>query len=140
MAENPIINEQIPAENKQEQYPGFEQLKERVLNIETKLGQEGAHEQKQETIKEEIKSHLKEIQQQSPVLATPLNDRDEAKEIRQFDPDQQVQALVSLVFEKGLNNAVSIAKSLDNPAILDSFHDALADKYYEKLVQEGVIK
>ena len=49
-------------------------------------------------------------------------------------------ALVSLVFEKGLDAAVSVAKQLENPAILDEFHDILADRYYKELVEKKIIK
>ena len=46
----------------------------------------------------------------------------------------------SLVFEKGLDAAVSVAKQLENPAILDEFHDILADRYYKELVDKKIIK
>ncbi len=48
--------------------------------------------------------------------------------------------MVSLVFEKGLEEAISVAKGIDNPAILDEFHDILADRYYKELVEKKIIK
>jgi hypothetical protein len=48
--------------------------------------------------------------------------------------------LISLVFEKGLKEAISVARHLQNPAILDEFHDTLVDQFYEKLVREKIIK
>ena len=75
-----------------------------------------------------------------PATAAPLATRDEADEIKKFPPSQQIGALVSLVFEKSLSEAVQVAKNLDNPAILDEFHDILADRYYKILIDKKIIK
>jgi len=75
-----------------------------------------------------------------PSTAAPLATRDEADEIKKFPPSQQVGALVSLVFEKSLNEAISVARQLGNPAILDEFHDILADRYYKILIEKKIIK
>jgi len=48
--------------------------------------------------------------------------------------------LVTLVSEKGLNEAISVALALDNPAILDEFHDTLVDHYYQVLVEKEIVK
>ena len=48
--------------------------------------------------------------------------------------------LIDPVFEKGLDAAVSVARELNNPAILDEFHDILADRYYKELVAKKIIK
>ena len=45
-----------------------------------------------------------------------------------------------MVFEKGVIEAVEVAKKLDNPYLLDEFHDALVDKLYDKLVEQGKLK
>ena len=83
-------------------------------------------------VKREIKKYLQELQQ-TPSTAAPLAVRDEAKEIKKFPASQQVGALISLVFEKGLENTISVARQLNNPAILDEFHDLLVDRYYKEL-------
>ncbi|MBI2041657.1 MAG: hypothetical protein HYT20_01380 [Candidatus Nealsonbacteria bacterium] len=122
--------------------PEIEALKERVMQLETRLKKEQpfvSPEKKEEKVKQDIKDYLQELQQ-IPSTAAPLATRDEAKEIKKFPASQQVGALVSLVFEKGLDAAVSVAKELNNPAILDEFHDILADRYYKELVEKKIIK
>ncbi len=78
--------------------------------------------------------------QQTPSFAAPLSVRDEADEIAKFPTGQQVGALISLVFDKGLEKAISTARNLNNPAILDEFHDILADRYYKELVEKKILK
>ena len=122
--------------------PEIEALKERVMQLETRLKKEQpsvSPEKKEEKVKQDIKEYLQGFQQ-TPSTAAPLATRDEAKEIKKFSASQQVGALVFLVFEKGLDAAVSVAKQLENPAILDEFHDILADRYYKELVEKKIIK
>jgi hypothetical protein len=90
-------------------------------------------------VKQEIKSYLRELQQ-TPAFASPPTTRDEAKEIAKFEPSQQVGALVSLVFQKGLPQAISVVRALNNPAILDEFHDTLVDHYYKILLEKKILK
>lgn len=121
--------------------PKIRELKERIEKLETQLKKEQVSipEEKEKIVKREIKSYLQELQQ-APSLAAPLTTRDEAKEIKKFEPNQQVGALVLLVFEKGLLEAISVAKTLGNPALLDEFHDTLVDHYYKVLVEKEIIK
>ena len=121
--------------------PEIEVLKEKVEKLEAQLKKERVPipEEKEKMVKQEIKSYLREIQQ-TPPFAAPPKTRDEAKEIEKFPSSQQVGALVSLVFEKGLPEAISVARALENPALLDEFHDTLVDRYYETLIQKGVLK
>lgn len=120
----------------------IEALKGRVEQLESQLKRERpsiSAESEQEAVKREIKSYLRELQQ-IPATAAPLATRDEAGEISKFPPSQQIGALVSLVFEKSLEEAIAVARQLDNPAILDEFHDILADRYYKELVEKKIIK
>jgi len=130
-------NPEIP----QREYPEIKILKERIEKLEVQLKKEKeiVPEEKEKMVKQKIKSYLQEIQQ-TPVFAPPPATRDEAKEIAKFEPSQQVGVLVSLVFEKGLPEAISVARALDNPAILDEFHDSLVDRYYETLIEKGILK
>lgn len=117
-------------------------LNERIKNLESRLEKEQSlisPEIEKKEIKKEIKTYLKELQKM-PSTAAPVSTRDETKEIEKFPASQQVGALISLVFEKGLNQAISVAKGIDNPAILDEFHDILVDRYYEELIKKGIIK
>ena len=45
-----------------------------------------------------------------------------------------------MAFSKGMTQAMKAANALKNPHILDDFHDKLADKYYEKLLEARKIK
>jgi len=120
----------------------FKVLRERVEHLEAQFKKEQlsiSPEKEEKAVKQEIKSYLRELQQ-TPSGAAPLATRDEATEIKKFPLNQQVGALISLVFEKGIEKAVSIAKGMDNPAILDEFHDILVDRYYKELLEKKIIK
>lgn len=120
--------------------PEVEELKKRIEKLESQLKKERViSEEKEKVFKEEIKSHIREVQQ-TPVFAPPTATRDEADEISKFEPSQQVGALLNLVFEKGLPQALSVAKALNNPAILDEFHDILVDRYYEMLIEKKIVR
>lgn len=122
--------------------PEIEALKQRVEQLEAQLNREkepASPEREEKAVKEEIKSYLRELQQLPPTAA-PLATRDEADEIKKFPSNQQVGALVALVFEKSLDEAISVAKQLNNPAILDEFHDILTDRYYKELVEKKILK
>jgi hypothetical protein len=116
----------------------IEELKSRIEKLESELKKEKPPVQ-EKIVKREIKNYIEEVQK-TPSFAPPVSTRDEAEEIAKFQPSQQVGALVSLVFQKGLSQAVSVAKQLDNPAILDEFHDILVDRYYKEMVKRGIIK
>jgi len=119
--------------------PEIRELKERIEKLEAVMKSERAPLEKEKMVKEEIDSYLKELQK-LPSFAPPKTTRDEAKEIAKFPTSQQVGVLVSLVFEKGLRQAISVAKTLGNPAILDEFHDILVDRYYQILIEKKIIK
>lgn len=119
--------------------PDIEQLKERVEQLEAQLKKERAPEEKEKIVKQEIDKYLTKMQKM-PSFAAPKVVRDEAKELKNFPSTQQVGALVSLVFDKGLPEAISVAKALNNPAVLDEFHDILIDRYYQILIEKGILK
>jgi hypothetical protein len=122
--------------------PETEALQARVEQLESQLKKEQpaiSPEEEEKIVKKEIKGYLNEIQQIS-VSSLPLSSRDDAGEIKKFPIERQVEALVSLVFEKGLSRAVSVAKQMKNPAILDGLHDALVDEYFKEMVARKIIK
>lgn len=119
--------------------PEVEALRERIERSEARMEKGKMPEEKENIVKREIKEYLREFQQ-APSSAAPLAMRDEASEIKKFPANQQVGVLISLVFEKGLENAISVARQLNNPAILDEFHDILADRYYKILIDKKIIK
>lgn len=124
---------------KEQKNPEIRELKERIRRIEGQLEERKTLREKEELIKKEIRNYLQELQK-TPDFAPPVATRDEVKEISNLEPSQQVGALISLVFEKGLLRAVSLAQALNNPAILDEFHDTLVDRYFQILIEKGIIK
>ena len=131
----PASPERMPESKSQEVI----ELKERVEKLEAQIRREQAPEDKERIVKEEIKSYLEELQQ-IPSSAAPVATRDETDEITKFEPDQQIGALVSLAFDRSLREAISVARELNNPAILDEFHDILVDRYYNMLVEKKILK
>ncbi len=51
-----------------------------------------------------------------------------------------LQDLVNIAFHTGIVHAVNKAKSLNDPYILDAFHDLLADRLYDELIKRGKLK
>lgn len=106
-----------------------------VKKAETLKSHEGvlSPEQEKEILREAIKERLDTGQvsasQQQIVAQTAQNIKDEPKE-------RQIELLTNLAFEKGIVEAVKVAQKLDNPYLLDEFHDTLVDKLYNKLVAE----
>ncbi len=139
--EKPSIQGEPPLEKgmSAEEHPEIEELKKRIEKLEARLERKKIPEEREKIIKQEIKAYLQRIQKM-PSFAAPRTARDEAKEIAVLPPSQQVGALISLVFEKSLKEAISIARTLNNPAILDEFHDILVDRYYQTLVEKGILK
>lgn len=117
----------------------LEQLKEKIKKLEAQLEKETMPAEKEKIVKQEIKNYFQEITK-TPSFSSSTKVRDEAKEIEKFSKPEQIGALISLVFEKGLKYAVGVAKNLNNPAILDEFHDTLVDRYYQILIEKNVIE
>jgi hypothetical protein len=120
--------------------PEILEIKERLEKIEAELEKAKEVGEKEKLIKQEIKSYLQTLQQ-TPSFASAVQTRDEVEEIKGLsEPDQQIGALISLVFDKGLLEAISVARALDNPALLDEFHDTLVDRYYEILIEKKLLE
>lgn len=132
--------EEMPGEkNLQEGHPEIKEMEERIKKLESRLEKEKSSENKERAVKQEIKTCLEEWQQ-TPSFASSLDVRDESKEIAEFEFSQQVGTIVSLVFEKGLSEAISVAREINNPAVLDELHDALVDRYYKMLKEKGILE
>lgn len=130
--------EKFPPPSLTEAGAEIKDLKERIERLEG-LDENNGLGEKEKVIRNEIKNYLQELQQ-SPSFAPLPSMHDEVKEIKNLEPTQQIGALISVVFEKGLAKAISLAQALDNPALLDEFHDTLVDRYYQVLIKKGIIK
>jgi len=74
------------------------------------------------------------IKKTEPSIIAPVQPTDNSKD------EGQVKVLREIAFEKGLDIAIEEAKKLNNPHILDEFHDDLVDKFYQKLVEAGKLE
>lgn len=52
----------------------------------------------------------------------------------------EIEALIQIAFDKGITKAIEEAKAKNDPHLLDDFHDAIIDRFYQKLVEAGKIK
>lgn len=52
----------------------------------------------------------------------------------QKELQKKLQHLVNLAFEQGLLTAIDQARKMNDPYLLDAFHDVLADKLYQELI------
>lgn len=78
-----------------------------------------------------------------PLLTSNISDDDAKKAALLLDEKEHadiVSDLVAMAFSKGIVHAIKSANSLRNPHVLDEFHDVLADKYYQKLLEARKIK
>lgn len=71
---------------------------------------------------------------QSTTPATPARVAPEGK------TQETLDALVAEAFTSGIATAVSKARKLESPYLLELLHDRLVDAYYEKLIQSRQIK
>lgn len=57
---------------------------------------------------------------------------------KQHEPE--IEALIQIAFDKGIAAAIEAAKAKNDPHLLDDFHDALIDRFYQKLVEAKIIE
>lgn len=126
---------------------------EEVIELEQRL----AEKKKELVEREEIEQHDRELikevlkeKLEKPTLpkttlpATPPPTQKvvvkKAKELKGEKKERQIQLLTDLAFEKGVSHATEVAKKLDDPFILDEFHDTLVDELHNYLVEQGKLK
>lgn len=51
----------------------------------------------------------------------------------------EIEALIRIAFEKGIDQAIEEARAKNDPHILDDFHAAVINRFYQKLVEAGKI-
>jgi len=122
-------------------------INKEILELEKKLAEKKQElierKEGEKTEKDIIREIVKEKIQQTAISspsATPQQVAKKTKEIGSEPKERQVQLLVNLAFEKGIVQAVEVAKGLNNPYLLDELHDVLVDEYYNKLVEQGKLK
>jgi hypothetical protein len=95
-------------------------------------------EKQKEILKETVNERILTAQpisvgQQQVIAQTVQKLKDEPKE-------RQIQLLIQMAMDKSVVEAINIARNLDNPYLLDEFHDALIDQLYDQLVEQGKLK
>jgi hypothetical protein len=64
----------------------------------------------------------------------------EAQTFKGMEKNQQLKGLVDLAFQKGVIYATEVVRNLDNPYLMDEFHDTLADHLHKQLVEKGKLE
>ncbi|MEK7123558.1 MAG: hypothetical protein AAB851_01550 [Patescibacteria group bacterium] len=82
--------------------------------------------------------------QPAPAMPPAAIPKEEAKikasELKLLGEEEQIKHLSDLAFHKGIGHAVEVAQNLDNPYLLDKFHDTVVDRLYQELVKRGLLK
>ena len=55
------------------------------------------------------------------------------------DIESQVTRLLDLATQKGIPHAVHVAQKMKNYYLLDRMHDEMVDKFYQGLVEKGLV-
>ncbi|OGN13534.1 MAG: hypothetical protein A3C71_02490 [Candidatus Yanofskybacteria bacterium RIFCSPHIGHO2_02_FULL_43_15c] len=129
-------------------------LEQEISAIEQKLA-----EKKAELNKEEVHTVVKEqIQEKAPeyqpsISPMPVTDGSQNQALPATPPPtanvpaylsdelkNKVQELVNIAFTQSIADAVKAATKLNNPALIDAFHDILVDQLYNTLVERGKLK
>lgn len=129
-------------------------LREKKRELEAK----GESKEEKELLKEAVREHVEraaeaplassgvegpapDAQSPSPLMPSqPVQPQQADDPLAGLDHREQIEELVAFAFSKGIVEAVNVARRANNPHLLDEFHDALVDRLYEYLIQEGVIK
>jgi hypothetical protein len=150
--ENPTENSNRP-EAREVQRPGvFDQeeitrLKQEILERQRQIAEKLAAKEK-ELAKESFRPEAKEgvvTTERIEVGSAPTPKissaqiQKQSQQIGALDPQNQVRSLCNLAFRKGLDFAIQTARNLNNPYVLDAFHDALIDELYRRLIEERKI-
>ncbi|MDD2730885.1 MAG: hypothetical protein PHW33_02040 [Candidatus Portnoybacteria bacterium] len=70
-------------------------------------------------------------------IASPEAIKTDVGQLRAMEKSQQIKALVDLAFQKGVIHSVEVARNLDNPYLIDEFHDTLIDELRKELIERG---
>lgn len=119
-------------------YPEKEKVLEEVEKV-IEGKKEGA-EVKKEEAEEAIKDYLKAIKETPTAAPPPDQVVSEAETIKVLTKKRQAQTLVNLCFEKGIHYALNVAQNLNDPFILDEFHDRLITELYTELINRKKLK
>lgn len=120
-------------------------LESRLEAKKKELENSGAEKHEREIVAEILRETTKDIPAPSSPSSTPAPLSDDTAKQMAYDMEEKghgevIRDLIALALNKGLIAALKVANSLKNPHLLDEFHDNLADKYYEKLLETRKIR
>jgi len=117
-------------------------LEEQLEAKKKELAIGGVEKPEKEMVREVIKDVAAKKPQLLPTQSVLSDDaaKKAAYNLKEKEHQQIIEGLISLAFAQGLAIAVKAVNHLKNPHLLDEFHDALADKYYEKLLAARKLK
>ena len=116
----------------------FEAKKAEILSQPETAERELSLEKQKEILRQAVSERITTAQPVSPAQQQAAVQK--AQQIKDQPKERQIELLKQIAFEKSVIEAVEVAKKLDNPYLLDEFHDALIDELYNKLVEQGKLK
>lgn len=122
----------------EELYKQFEKKRAEALKQPEFKEKEITSEKQKEILRQAVSERIQKTQPVPPAQQQVVVQK--VQQIRAESKERQIQLLTDLAFEKGIPHAIEVAKRLENPYLLDEFHDALVDELYNKLIEEGKLK
>jgi hypothetical protein len=136
--------------------PNLEPIEEGDLNLNKKFGvvaenkrEDSAAQKIEKEMPQEVSVAEKDAAYNkilSKVQTTQPSTNDDVKNDAQKvsekdDAESQVQHLVDLALQKGVEHSVKVARHFEDNYILDQFHDKLlSDELHDALLKKGLIK
>lgn len=124
-------------------------LEQEILELERQLAEKKAVLQEKEKPLEQVLAKEQSAVSAAPTVAAPPVSpvtppaaviKAEAHKISRLEKNQQLKSLVDLAFQKGINYATEVVRNLDNPYLMDEFHDILVDELHKELVERGKLE
>ena len=88
-----------------------------------------------------LSSIVAQVKKVSGTAQTTFSATDDARDVSLLsDIESQVTRLLDLAVQKGIPHAVDVARKMKSYYLLDRMHDDMVDKFYQGLIDKGVIE
>ncbi|OGZ69596.1 MAG: hypothetical protein A3D44_03410 [Candidatus Staskawiczbacteria bacterium RIFCSPHIGHO2_02_FULL_42_22] len=128
-----MVKEQKDHKERNEKYPETQknEILETIKNGEVFDSKKEL--QSQEDINEKIRQEIESMELDDAQVAQTKN---HANKINDLDNQKKIKNLLALAKKKGVIYSVKVAQAMNDPYILDTFHDMLArEGYYKKFMK-----
>jgi hypothetical protein len=121
-------------------------LEQEILGLEKQLAKKRAdlQQEKPASLEQVLQKENPAVFPSGTVTAPVITDvaaiKQDSGQIRPLEKNQQLKALVDLAFTKGVAHAVEVVRDLDNPYLIDEFHDTLVDEFRKALIERGKLE